>query len=118
MGFANRVLLAVLSVSVAAYASDCGGMNTPEQAMRCCNSMRCSSHGHHHGQECCKAMPEMRAALGQPPSAHGFSFSLVTFAVVQAVNQAQTIESAARMIGEHSHAPPVARPQSVLSLRI
>jgi hypothetical protein len=76
MGFARQVILVVLAIAVAAYASDCGGMTTPEQAMQCCNSMRCSSHAH-HGQECCKTMPSIQATLGQPSSTQGISFSPV-----------------------------------------
>ncbi len=117
MGFARRVLQAVFTVAVGAYASDCGGMTTPEQAMQCCNSMRCSAHGH-HGQECCKTMPAMHAVVGQPSSVQGISFSPVTFAVVQSFNEAQRTESSARMIAEYSHAPPASCSPAVLPLRI
>ena len=117
MVFARRVLLAVLTVAVAAYASDCGGMTTPEQAMQCCNSMRCSAHGH-HGQECCKTMPAMHAVVGQPSSVQGISFSPVTLAAVQLFNEAQRTESSARMIAEYSHGPPASCSPTVLPLRI
>jgi len=117
MGFARRVLLVVLTVAVGAYASDCGGMTTPEQAMRCCNSMQCSSHAH-HGQECCKTMPAIHAALGQPSSVQSLSFSPLTFTLVQALNDPQSIESAARMIAEYSHAPPASCSPAALPLRI
>ena len=117
MGFARQVLLAVLTLSVAAYASDCGGMTTPEQAMQCCNSMRCSSH-HHHGQECCKTMPAMHAAFGQPSSVQGISFSPVALGLVPAFNESRSIEPSARMIAEHSHAPPISSSPPALPLRI
>lgn len=117
MGFARRVLLAVLTVAVGAYASDCGGMTTPEQAMQCCNSMRCSSH-HHHGQECCKTMPSIQAALGQPSSTQGISFSPVALGLVLAFNESHSTESSARMIAEYSHAPPASSSPAVLPLRI
>jgi hypothetical protein len=117
MGFARQVLLAVLTLSVAAYASDCGGMTTPEQAMHCCNSMRCSSH-HHHGQECCKTMPAMHAALGQPSSVQGISFSPVALGLVRAFNESDGIEPSARMIAEHSHAPPMSSSPAAPPLRI
>jgi hypothetical protein len=55
MRLAKPTFLAVLAVALAAYAFDCGATTTPEQAMQCCNSMPCSSHGH-HGQDCCKTM--------------------------------------------------------------
>jgi hypothetical protein len=117
MVFARRVLLAVLTVTVGAYASDCGGMTTPEQAMQCCNSMRCSSHGH-HGQECCKTMPAMHAAFGQPSSVQGISFSPVALGLVRAFNESNGIEPFARMIAEYSHAPPASCSPTVLPLRI
>jgi len=117
MVFARRVLLAVLTVAVGAYASDCGGMTTPEQAMQCCNSMRCSSH-HHHGQECCKTMPAIHAAVGQPPSVQGVSFSPFALGVVRAFAESQSIESSARMIAEYSHAPPASYSPAILPLRI
>jgi hypothetical protein len=117
MGFARRVLLAVLTVAVGAYSSDCGGMTTPEQAMQCCNSMRCSSH-HHHGQECCKTMPSIQAALGQLSSTQGISFSLVALGLMWAFNESNGIEPSARMIAEHSHAPPISSSSAALPLRI
>jgi hypothetical protein len=117
MGLARQVLLAVLTIAVAAYASDCGGMTTPEQAMQCCNSMRCSSHGH-HGQECCKTMPAMHAAFGQPSSVQGISFSSVALGVLRALNESHGTEASARMIAEHSHAPPISSSPAALPLRI
>jgi hypothetical protein len=41
------VLLTSLAVALAAYAFDREAATTPEQAVQCCNSMHCSSHGHH-----------------------------------------------------------------------
>jgi hypothetical protein len=117
MALGRRVLLAVLAVAVAAYASDCGGMTTPEQAMQCCNSMRCPSHGH-HGQECCKTMPAMHGALGQPSCAQGISFSAVAIGLVWAFNESNVVVPSARMIAEHSHAPPVSYSPAILPLRI
>ena len=117
MGFARQVLLAVLTIAVGAYASDCGGMTTHEQAMQCCNSMRCSSHGH-HGQECCKTMPAIHAAVGQPPSVQGVSFSPIVFGAVRSFGESHSIDSSARMIAEYSHAPPASCSLAVLPLRI
>ena len=70
MRFAKPIFLAVLSIALAAYAFDCGAATTPEQAMKCCDSMSCSSHGH-HAQDCCKTMPAMHAAFGSP-TIHGY----------------------------------------------
>ena len=117
MGFARRVFLAVLTVALAAYASDCGGMATVEQAMQCCNSMRCSSHGH-HSQECCKTMPAIHAFIGQPPSVQGISFASVALGVVWAFGESDSIESSARLIAGYSHAPPTSCSPAILPLRI
>jgi hypothetical protein len=117
MGFARQVLLTVFAIAVAAYASDCGGMTTPEQAMQCCNSMRCSSHGH-HGQECCKTMPAMHPAFGQPSSVQGISFSPIALGLVRAFSESNAMVPSARMIAEHSHAPPTACSPAASPLRI
>jgi len=117
MLFARRVLLAVLVVALTAYAFDCLGMATPEQAMRCCNSMQCPSHSH-HGQDCCKTMPAMHAAVGQPSSVQGISFSSVALAIVGVFSASRTIElPSVGLIAEHSHAPPAFYPP-ILPLRI
>lgn len=107
----------MLSVAVAAYASDCGGMTTPDQVMHCCNSMRCSSH-HHHGQECCKTMPAVQAVLSQPPSVQGISFPPVAIGLMTAFNESNGIELSTHLIAEHSHAPPISSSPPALSLRI
>jgi hypothetical protein len=117
MSFARPVLLAVLTAALAAYGLDCSAMTTPEQAMQCCNSMRCSSH-HHHGQDCCKTMPAMHAVLGQPSSVQGITFSPAPLGEMAAFDESHGIESSARMIAEHSHAPPIFSPPAVLPLRI
>ena len=117
MGFARQVLLAVLTVAVGAYASDCGGMTTPEQAMQCCNSMRCSSHGH-HGQECCKTMPSMHVAIGQPTTVHSISSPPLVYGAVQLRAECQRIEFSGELITDHSHDPPTCCSPPVLPLRI
>src|SRR4051812_36266084 len=107
MRFAKTILCAAVAVALALYSFDCSASASPEQSMQCCKSMRCSSHGHHHGQDCCKDMPVTHAAIGQPSSVQGSSFSAVDFGVVRDYNEFQTIESSAGMIAEHSHAPPI-----------
>jgi hypothetical protein len=56
------LFVAILALVLGAYAFDCEAATTPEQAMQCCKSMLCSSHGH-HGQDCCKTMPTMPQAI-------------------------------------------------------
>src|SRR4029077_1170512 len=117
MSLARQVLLPVLTVALVGYASDCVGMTTPEQAMQCCNTMRCPSRGH-HGQECCKTMPEPQAAFGQPSSVQGISFFPVILGAVREFNGSHGIEPSARLMAEHSHAPPDYCSPAVLPLRI
>jgi hypothetical protein len=63
-------------------------------------------------------MPSIQAAVGQPPSVPGVSFSPIIFGVVRGFGEPHSIESSARMIAEYSHAPPVACSSAVLPLRI
>jgi len=105
MRLAKAILLALLTVALAAYAFDCGA-TTPEQAMQCCNSMPCSSHGH-HGQDCCKTMPAMHAPFVQPSFVHGVRYSPVVVAVVATFDESHRADPSARTVVEHSHAPPI-----------
>ena len=63
-------------------------------------------------------MPAMHAALGQPSSVQGISFSPVALGLVRAFNESHGIEPSARMIAEHSHAPPISSSPAALPLRI
>jgi hypothetical protein len=98
--------MAALAVALAAYAFDCGAATTPEQAMQCCKSMPCSSHGQ-HSQDCCKTMSMTHAPFVQPSSVHGISFSPVVFAVMPAARESHGLDSAVRSIATHCHAPPI-----------
>src|SRR5437660_12515590 len=117
MCFARPVLLSALTVALAAYALDCSAMTTPEQAMQCCNSMRCSSHAH-HGQDCCKRMPSVRSPFVQPSSVHGVSFSPTLLAVMPARGELPVLDFSARIIPAHSHAPPLFSFSASVPLRI
>jgi hypothetical protein len=109
--------VAVVAVALAAYAFDCLAMATPEQAMQCCNSMHCSSHGH-HGQDCCKTMPTMHAPFGQPSSVQPASFANVIFAVLPASSESLGIDSSVRLVATQSHAPPFFYLEALQPLRI
>ena len=117
MWLARRVLIVALTVTLTTYALDCVGMTSPEQAMQCCNSMRCPSH-HHRGQDCCKTMPATHAAFDQPRSIQHASVSPVTLGLAVLPNEPRIIEASERMIAEHSHAPPIFCSLPILSLRI
>jgi len=116
MRLAKPIFLAVLAVTLAAYALDCGA-TTPEQAMDCCKSMACSSHGH-HAQDCCKTMQAMHAPFVQPSSAHGVSFSPHVFAVLPATAEPHALGPSGRVIAAHCHAPPIQHTPTPLPLRI
>jgi hypothetical protein len=117
MRLAMPIVLAVLAVSLVAYAFDCDAATTPEQAMQCCNSMSCSSHAH-QAQDCCKTMPSMHAPFVQPSSVHGVSTSLLVFAVLPATGKSHAVDSANRVIAAHCHAPPIRYAPALLPLRV
>jgi hypothetical protein len=117
MRSARPFFLAVLAVSFAAYAFDCGAPTTPEQAMQCCNSMPCSSDGH-HAQDCCKTMPAMHAPFVQPSSVHGVSYAPLLFALLPATTESLSTDSSNRVIAANSHAPPIPSAPAKLPLRI
>ena len=117
MAFARSILPAVLTAALLAYAVDCSPTATAEQAMHCCNSMRCMLHHHQRGEECCKEMPTTRVVIGQPTSA-GISLAPVIYGVVQAFSESIEVTASARLIADQSHAPPVLSSPSILPLRI
>jgi len=109
--------LAVLAIALAGYAFDCGATTTPEQAMQCCDSMPCSSDGH-HGQDCCKTMPTVRAPFVQPSSVPGVSYSPLVLAVLPATGKSLALDFPDRVIAAHCHAPPIRYSPAPLPLRI
>src|SRR5467141_982874 len=109
MRFAKPILQAVVAIALAAYAFECLAMSTPEQAMQCCDTMPCSSHGHKHSQECCKTMPSMHAPFLQPASAHALSFSSAFVAVLPRFNSSQVLDSPLMLLTAHCHAPPISQ---------
>ena len=121
MWLAKRAYVAALIVALATLALDCAGMITPEQAMQCCNTMRCHSHhgrSHHGNQDCCNTTPQIHADFGQPSSVQGIAFSPVALGVVKAFNDSQIADFFASIVAEHSHDPPHSCSTPVISLRI
>jgi hypothetical protein len=117
MGFAKPIFLAVVAMLLAVYAFDCDGITTPEQAMQCCDSMPCSSLGH-HGQDCCKTMPEMHSPFTQPSSVHDPGVALGLLAVLFAFAEPVGLDGSVRRVSAYCHAPPLFRPPSAQPLRI
>jgi|SRR5689334_11301280 hypothetical protein len=116
MRFTRPILLAVVTILLAAYAFDCDATSTPEQAMQCCGSMPCSSQGH-QGQDCCKTMPAMHAPFIKPSSVRQVSFSLV-IAMLPTVNPYLSATPGQRMTTPISHASPILSPPTLSPLRI
>src|SRR5437899_12216633 len=116
MQFGRRGLVAALTIALGAFALDCLSV-TPQQAMQCCQLMRCASHGH-HGNDCCKTMPALRAVPGQPSSVQKVSFSPVVLGILQALNGSSSSQTSTTVITAHSHAPPIFFSPPPLPLRI
>lgn len=117
MRFGKAILLVALAVTLAAYAFDCDAMSTPEQAMNCCHSMPCASHGH-DGQECCKSMSAMHASFVAPPVGQGISFTPLSFAALLPSGQLGGVDFSSLLIAADFHAPPIFSPPIQPPLRI
>ena len=117
MRLAKPIFLALLALSLATFAFDCGATMTPEQSMQCCNSMPCSSQGH-HGQDCCKTMASMHAPFVQPSTVRGVAFHSVLSAVLPPSSQSPVLAASAIINSADYHAPPVLNAPSLGPLRI
>ena len=60
----------------------------------------------------------MHAPVGQPSSVHTVSPSLMSFAVLPAIEAARLSTSAPRVIVSHTHAPPGPQAIAISPLRI
>jgi hypothetical protein len=116
MRLVKPIFLALLAVALGAYAFDCSAMTTPEQAMQCCNSMPCSRQGH-HGQDCCKTMPAMRAPFVQPSVGRGVSHAPAV-ATLPAFSESSVLGSCARIVTADPHAPPILYSTAPQPLRV
>src|ERR1700730_2726074 len=105
MRLTKPLFLVILAVALGAYAFDCGAATTPEQAMQCCHSMHCSSHGH-QGMDCCKTMPTMHAPFVQSSCVHGISLSHSAFGLIPASAESYGLDSSASTVASQCHAPP------------
>jgi len=115
-----RAVLAVLTVSLAAYGPDCLGMPAPKHAMGCCKKMRCHSRHqrNQNPQNCCDTTPQMRAALGQPPSPQTISVSPVMLGMMQTFEGPTIAGFFDPIFVGHSHDPPVSVSITAPLLRI
>jgi hypothetical protein len=117
MHLAKPILLLVLAAAMASYAMDCGAMLTVEQAMQCCDTMPCATHGSDHSQECCKTMPSMHTSFVQP-AARGLSFSLVFVALLPGFDVTQPLDPPIGVLTAQCHAPPIPKAVKPSPLRI
>src|SRR6266446_5481439 len=101
MRLTRLTLLTALAVALAAYAFDCGAAITPEQAMKCCDSM-----------------PSGNAAFVRPTSVAGVSFVPIVSALLQASFEFRHADCADRVIVAHGHAPPILSSSASVPLRI
>jgi hypothetical protein len=118
MRFAKPILMALMALALAVYAFECLAMSTPEDAMQCCDSMPCSSHGPEHSQDCCKTMPSMHATFVQPSSLQDTSFSPVFLAALPDVIGSEGLDSPVDILAAHWHAPPIPHLAALSPLRI
>lgn len=109
--------MAVLGVALAAYAFDCSGMTTPEQAMQCCNSMPCSSQSD-HGQDCCRTMPAMHAPFVQPSSIATIVLPTAQPTVLAVIPRVIRLNSSRVPIFGNEQAPPGIKTSDLTPLRI
>jgi hypothetical protein len=119
MTFARSALMVVVAVALAAYGFDCPVTTTSDEAMQCCDTMACASHGHEHSEDCCKTMPSSHSPFVQTNSSHTAHVSFVLFAVLPVVSNSQGLDfSAHTLLTAHSHAPPISQSAVNAPLRI
>ena len=117
MRFAKTVAVVIAVVALAAYGFDCLAMTTPEQAMRCCNSMPCAPNGH-HGQDCCKTMPSVQAAFLQSSLGHIVSSADFGAVIIPGADKTSDGNTAIANAASVGHPPPIAYPQASPPIRI
>jgi hypothetical protein len=117
MYLAKPIFVLAIVALLGVYAFDCEAITTPEQAMRCCNSMPCSPQDHHE-QDCCKTMPSMLAPFVQPVSLDTASFASIVFAVLRAFGESPRIDLPAGHVSAQFHAPPIVFASALAPLRI
>jgi hypothetical protein len=105
MRIVKPILIAALSLAFAAFAVDCGeAWTSPEEAMQCCDTVLCSSHG--ASLECCQTMPPIHEPFVLPASAQGVASSTAVVAMLPANCDSLELGSSARVIAAHDLAPP------------
>ena len=117
MRIAGPILVIVLAVAFATYGLDCFAMTTPAQAMQCCRSMPCSSHGH-SGQDCCKRMSAGHSPYLQPSPQRGTSSGHVVIVLSAESPEPPGLESPTFKVAARCHPPPLSCVPASAPLRI
>ena len=117
MLIARSLLIAMLALALGVYLIDCLEMGTPDDAMKCCDSMPCRSHDHDNAQDCCKMMTSTHTAFVQP-SMYQFSFSTAAVALPPVSQSAAGIAFFTGIVAVHCHAPPISQEVQISPLRI
>jgi len=115
---AKAILMVVVVLALAAYGFDCPVTSTSDEAMECCDTMACSSHGHQHSEDCCKTMPSAHSPFVQPSSLHTAHVSFAIFAFLPVVNPQGVDFSTQNVLAAYSHAPPILQSTVNAPLRI
>src|SRR5215467_8468022 len=105
MRIARSISLLVLTIAFATFGSDCLAMTTPQQAMRCCSSMHCSSHGY-HGRDCCKSMSEVHPPFVLPAAQLQHHYGHVVIAVAVEPAASPRLDCPFFVVAAQCHAPP------------
>ncbi|MFZ3218293.1 MAG: hypothetical protein WA192_19760 [Candidatus Acidiferrales bacterium] len=116
MRLAKSILMAFIALALALYAFDCSAMASPAEAMQCCNTMPCSSHG--HSQDCCKTMPAMHAPFVKSSAVRVASIPFALLSVLSENGDRASKISSAYAVVAHSHAPPILDLSDLTPLRI
>lgn len=115
MRFGRTTVAVFLGMALAAYVVDCSGLMTPDEAVKCCQAMPCSSSG--HSQECCETMPQMHVPFVQRSSGQGLSFTHDLIAVLSVFQESLGADSSARRLVARCHAPPGSSPPTTIPIR-
>jgi hypothetical protein len=112
------ILLAVVAFALVGYAVDCAPMASSDEAMQCCETMPCASHGAEQSQDCCKTMPSMHAPFVQAAAMHGLSFSPVSVSSLSLWRETAGIDSSVHVAAISGDSSPPPDPASSSPLRI
>src|SRR5215467_4196939 len=108
MRIAKRVPVLAFALALVAYGFDCPQTSTPDEAMQCCDTMQCSSHGHDGSEDCCKTMQATHPPFVKQSPSQGAHLIPVLGAFLPTVTSSQGLDiSREASLATYSHAPPI-----------